>query len=238
MEPSDETYEDLKENIAWNVRVRRKARELKQGELAELADTSVTTICQIENGNAKNMTLVVLCNIAKALDIDFTTLISPFTAHGYGEIDSKSCKNLSENDAIQRIRQTEIQKTYYPPLNRYHEISSMLELALILPLIDLAELYDICQRIKGDAIGFEDYISSLFDHSWRIVPESPEKRAVQKRLDEIRALRRGKPYPEHEYIDDDYDALADLLETKREQMAALRGIIKNNRLFRDSQAKE
>lgn len=161
MEPSDETYEDLKENIAWNVRVRRKARELKQGELAELADTSVTTICQIENGNAKNMTLVVLCNIAKALDIDFTTLISPFTAHGYGEIDSKSCKNLSENEAIQRIRQTEIQKTYYPPLNRYHEISSMLELALILPLIDLAELYDICQRIKGDAIGFEDYISSF-----------------------------------------------------------------------------
>jgi transcriptional regulator with XRE-family HTH domain len=63
-------------NLAANVRRLRKAREWTQDGLAAEAEVEQAAISLIENGRA-NPTLMMLENIARALEIGFLELFEP-----------------------------------------------------------------------------------------------------------------------------------------------------------------
>ncbi len=115
---------------------------------------------------------------------------------------------------------------------RNHKISSMLELALILPLLDLNDLYDIYYRILGCAVNYEDYISELFDRCWNRVPDSPEKRYIQTELDTICAIRNGNSTASIQNADNNgFDEYRKTLQNKQANINMLRRLINNNVLF-------
>jgi len=59
--------------IGKNIRYFRKQQGLKQVELAEKAEISVSYLCEIENGQTMP-SVKTLIKIAKALNVDFAAL--------------------------------------------------------------------------------------------------------------------------------------------------------------------
>ena len=58
-----------------NIRYYRKLRKLTQEQLAEQTDLSTSYIKQIESGKMyKNISLTVMLNLSKALDVPITEL--------------------------------------------------------------------------------------------------------------------------------------------------------------------
>lgn len=65
---NDDYYYDI---VRYNIRRYRRMADYTQAELAELIDTSVYYLCQIETGKPKKyFTLNLLGRIADALEID------------------------------------------------------------------------------------------------------------------------------------------------------------------------
>ena len=143
-------------------------------------------------------------------------------------------KNFDENDCISAIETAEMKKTYYPPTFKKRKITSMLELAIILPLIDLADLYNVYYRILGSAVNYEEYISEQFERCWDRVPDSPAKRYIQKELDYIHIVRRDNTLDGDNFSisnKEELDYLRDTLENKEKTVKDLRNLIMHNTLF-------
>jgi transcriptional regulator with XRE-family HTH domain len=62
-------------NIAKNIKKLRKEKGISQDKLSKLADLSLNTIVNIENGNNPNPTIETLQKIAKALGISIDELL-------------------------------------------------------------------------------------------------------------------------------------------------------------------
>lgn len=65
---------DIKEEVGLNIRRIRETRGLSQEKLAALAGIHRVYIGQVERGE-KNIGLINLCKIAKALDVDVRVLV-------------------------------------------------------------------------------------------------------------------------------------------------------------------
>lgn len=61
--------------IGKNIRSFRKLKGLKQVQLAEKADISVSYLCEIENGKTMP-SIKTLTKLAKALNVDFASLFA------------------------------------------------------------------------------------------------------------------------------------------------------------------
>ena len=215
--------------IAQNIRICRKAQGMTIPDLAEKPGISVSTLSAIENERAQNISIRTLDDIATALKTSFTAIISPLNIQDNYSI---PLKEFDEDDCFFVLEKKAIEKTYYPPNMRNHKISSMLELALILPLLDLNDLYDIYYRILGCAVNYEDYISELFDRCWNRVPDSPEKRYIQTELDTICAIRNGNSTASIQNADNNgFDEYRKTLQNKQANINMLRRLINNNVLF-------
>lgn len=161
--------------LGKNIKSQRKAKRLTIKELADVADISVASLSALENGRIKNPSLLLLNNIATALNVELQTL-------------------LPKKEDDEQFLKEELIDTYYPPAD-VNEISSMLELVLILPFIEPDILCDLLSRIRGDVHKDEKYISHLFSHYWKcFVPRSKAKCYAQNELYRIRKIREGKPY--------------------------------------------
>jgi transcriptional regulator with XRE-family HTH domain len=62
-------------NIAKNIKKLRKEKGISQDRLSKLADLSLNTIVNIENGNNPNPTIETLQKIAKALGVSIEEII-------------------------------------------------------------------------------------------------------------------------------------------------------------------
>ncbi len=185
-----ESFNERIEIIGQNVRIMRKAQLLTIEALSQKADIAVTVISAIENNRATGVTLSTLINLANALGSDLESLITGINTAEYdvpvNELDEEECINL--------IARSEILKTFYPPMARDHEISSMLELIVVLPLLNPLDLYDNLLRISCSTDGYEDYIAEQISQSWRRVPDSPMRQYAEKELASIRKIRQdGDP---------------------------------------------
>jgi len=223
-------YRELLKSIGQYVRIRRKAQGLSILDLSHKSGVSFSTLSALENEHSNNISVKVLYELASALNTDFLSLVTPIISQDEYII---SPNQFDEEDCINSIAKSDIKKTYYPPIMRHHQISSMLELAIILPLLNPNDLFDVHYRILGAAIGYEDYISEKFDWLWNSVPDSPSKRYVQKELDKIHSIRNGIDYVE-DFIDtsnEELDALQETLENKRTFLTMLRDTINANCMF-------
>jgi transcriptional regulator with XRE-family HTH domain len=63
-------------NIAKNIKKLRKEKGISQDRLSKLADLSLNTIVNIENGNNPNPTIETLQKIAKALGVSIDKLLN------------------------------------------------------------------------------------------------------------------------------------------------------------------
>jgi len=72
--PKNNDPNKILENIAENMRRLRKEKSLSQNELAWEADIDRTYIGYLENMK-RNVSIVILCKVAHALDIDVEELL-------------------------------------------------------------------------------------------------------------------------------------------------------------------
>lgn len=216
--------------IAQNVYVRRRSRQMTIPALSEASNISTSRISDLENEHLDNVTVNTLELLAGALECDVVSLLSPISDEKYAEISKDMLDSEKENDLSYCIYRTKLQKTYYPPNTRYNKISSLLELTLILPLLDLSDLYENYFRILGRVDRYEEYISNQFDYSWRQVPDSPAKRFVEKELRIIREKRNGNTdfdIPLDDEYRAEYNAYEKLVTEKREFIKDLLSLTKN-----------
>ena len=224
-------HENLLKVIGQNLRILRKSQGLTIRDLSLKSGISFSTLSAIENERSTNISTRILVNLASALQTDFLTIVTPINSVDKYIV---PIDEFDEEDCINTLAQAEIKKTYYPPTMRYHKISSMLELAIVLPLLDLGSIYDTSLRIMGAAIDYEDYISELFDRLWDSVPDSPAKQCVQKELDSILAIRNGALDIEEYYSDkthEELDSLRITLQNKLSYAKMLREVLTHNCLF-------
>lgn len=214
--------------IAQNVRIRRKAKHFRVIDLAYRAKLSKSLISAIENEHVNNISLKTLEQLAEGLDTDIASLMTPISLEEYNCIAEDIFD--AEEMIVNSINEREMEKSFYPPLARYSDISSMLELILVLPLINPWRLYDIYLRIKGRTDSYEYYISELYTRAWKDVPDSPEKRYVEKELQYIHEKRMGngdfKIKIDDEYKEE-YNAYSQMLKRKSDFIEKL------SRLFDD-----
>ena len=216
--------------IAQNVYVRRRARQMTIPALSEASNISTSRISDLENERLDNVTINTLELLAGALECDVVSLHSPISDEKYAEISKDMLDTEKENDLSYCIYRTKLQKTYYPPNTKHNKISSLLELTLILPLLDLSDLYENYFRILGRVDRYEEYISNQFDYSWRQVPDSPAKRFVEKELRIIREKRNGNTdfdIPLDDEYRAEYNAYEKLVTEKREFIKDLLSLTKN-----------
>lgn len=120
------------------------------------------------------------------------------------------------------------------PQCAYNKVSSMLELTLILPLLDLSNLYENYFRILGQVSSYEGYISDQFDYSWAQVTDCPAKRFVEKELCIIREKRNGNTdfdIPYDEEYQAEYNAYKKLVIEKRKFIYDLLSLTKNHNFY-------
>ncbi len=107
---------------------------------------------------------------------------------------------ISEEELISHLSRQNITATYYPPLQESNQISSMLELFLILPLISFDDYYKMLSELTQISSEYEmdgKACSDIIDRYYNNIPNSPAKRYVKGELAKIRAIRNGKSFLEH-----------------------------------------
>ncbi len=67
-------FDQLRQTLALQVKVARKARKLNQEELADLAEVDRTYVSQIERA-VNNPSLLVIFKLATALDVEVVELL-------------------------------------------------------------------------------------------------------------------------------------------------------------------
>ena len=217
--------------IAQNIRIMRKAQGLTILDLSKKSGISFSTITAIENERSKNISINVIDKIASALNSDFITIVSPIAMQDNYLI---PIKNFDEDDCVLAIEKKAVKNTYYPPTFKKNKITSMLELAIILPLIDLTDLYNVYYRILGSAVNYEEYISEQFEWCWNRVPDSPAKQYIQKELDYIHKIRCNNKLNIEDVSfsnNEGLEYLRDILENKEKNIKDLRNLISYNSLF-------
>ena len=58
-----------------NIKLIRKSKKIKQGELARISGISQTYLCELENGKKTNPSTDVLIRIANSLNVNIADLI-------------------------------------------------------------------------------------------------------------------------------------------------------------------
>ena len=200
--------------------------------LSAKSSISVSKISALENNRTDNVSIRTLIDIADALSTDLCSLVSEIHIGEYDEC----LKEFDEEDCINLIAHSDIIKTYYPPMLRDHEISSLLEFIVILPMLDPLDLYDNFERILCSTNGSEDYISEQISSSWKKVPDSPVKQYCERELASIRKIRQtGTPdlldsfsIEEYKRAVSDFPLMRDYIEKRHSFLVNLRHLCKNN----------
>lgn len=231
---------DVMSTIAQNMRIYRKAKKMTINQLSEISGISPSNLSKIENNHSVNTSVITIMNIAQALDTDWEHMVNPFKASEYDIPNSKA--QLDEDEISNAIYKSEIRKTYYPPIRQNHTISSMAELILILPLINVINLYDALLRISGDVIEYEDYISTLFDGIWEGVPETSAKKFIENEISKIKLMREGKtPSDDVEFFsqfdEKGFDEYRELLKKQYFHVTTYYSLINDNPFFTKSKKK-
>ena len=178
---------DIVEVVAHNVKLYRKAKHMTTLQLAEESNLSVSYISSLENHHRDNISISTVSSLAAALRITTDELIHPIVSGRYTESPAK----FDEDECEEVVRKQDILRTYYPPIMASTRISCMMELVVILPLLDVHDVYDIYLHIGGTTSDYEEYISEIIERAWNKVPYSPAKRFAENELYKIRNLRFG-----------------------------------------------
>lgn len=188
------------ENLPRIIRINRLACELTNQELADKAGVSLNVIKKMQSvkeiGSCRIDTLV---RVAQALDCDIISLLDYGLYNEYDYVlpkckkDIEDCKNLQHEMIIKR--------TYYPPILKTTDISTLMEFLVILPFLSLDTLSDILYRCAGTSINNEQYISNCISSAWNDVPSSNSKIYAEKILEIIRKIRNNNVYGIAEYRD-------------------------------------
>jgi transcriptional regulator with XRE-family HTH domain len=108
-EDSDE-YLTLKRAVGDRIRQLRKARNLSQKQLADLAEISNTNFGVVESGFG-NVTLLILDRVAKALGVSITALLEDTPAATTSGIEGVMVRIMSDMDRLRKqcdIRRDEL----------------------------------------------------------------------------------------------------------------------------------
>lgn len=122
--------------------IRSKQKRTKS-ELAKAAGVDRTYLGKIEQGMVSNVSIAVIRNIAKALDISILQLIAAVE----NKIDESQTKKSSSND---EGIDSNLIKSLYPTYCKDYPITSLFSFLMFLPLMDDAQLADVLLRIQGD----------------------------------------------------------------------------------------
>ena len=183
-----DTIEERMAIIGQNIRILRKANNYTIETLSGLSDVSVSQISLLENNRADNISISILVSIANALNVNLESIVSKLDFAEYTD----SAESLEDEDAfINAIAASDKMKTYYPPIFRNTQISSLLELIIVFPLLDPFLFYENLCRFCGDINNRGDYISEKLDYTWSKVPDSPAKRFAENELKKNYNLRQG-----------------------------------------------
>lgn len=223
--------------IGENTLIRRKAAGLTQDELASKAGLAKGTIYNIENGKSENVTINSIISIAKALDAKTEEIIFPNGNMKFYE--EEDLKTFEDEACEIMVNDYEKLRTYFPPADKRHQITSMIELIIALPLIDLDEIYRILSYISGDLIDADlhnpCYASEQFEREFNAVPNSPAKRFAIKEIEMSRKRRGGEDKVEDylvlihdEKATEEYHAYKNLINEKYQNLLNLKYFVNKN----------
>lgn len=170
--------------LSENISSLRKVHGYTLNELSEKANVSIAILTAIEHGRSENISIKKLDSIATALHTNIGNLLQP-----------PPQTDLPDN-TYNELQYQAITETYYPPKKRHHQITTFVELATILPLLNFEELYNSYSSLGKTTLNREDAFSKMFDSCWRSVPDSPAKQYAQTELDHIQSIiNRSSPLP-------------------------------------------
>ena len=150
----------------------RKKRGMTQEELASSVDISKGYLSELERGKRHNVSLNVLDGLAKALDVNLYTMLT------------QSNDDIPWEDLDDKT-ETSIFIHNYGAQNESYRISTFVQLFMVLPLFDFAQLTDIYCHVGGDFVGNEQYIYQQINRAYDRCPTTPAKMYVSKILDII-----------------------------------------------------
>ena len=163
--------------VGRNIKELREEAGISQRDLAESADISLRWLRDLENGKVENISLNTIVRISQRLNCSLSNLV----------LDTLPTKDTL---ATATNMQFVIDSTNYLYLNPFRKISTFCELFMILPLINLQDLYEISSRVGGHIFGNEDYIAQAVGYAYKHIPDNEAKSYVQTMLE----LIESKPW--------------------------------------------
>lgn len=163
-----------------NIRELRENTGINQVDFAESVGISTRRLSAIENGHVENLSLNTVSRIAETLNCQISDLILDIVPED---------KIINTYHNLQHI----IDCSNYIYRNPYRKISTLSQLILILPLINLNDLFDISNRVGGHLFGNEDYVSQEIGYAFRNIPECKAKSYVKRLL----AIIESAPWKEN-----------------------------------------
>lgn len=210
--------EILFKKIGIRVKQLRKNLKLNIADITEKSGLSAPYISDIEKGKRPKMSVAVLVDLAKALDVSVSDLL-------LGIEDEAA----SDEEYANELYYSKMEKTCYPPQLEYYGVSTLLQVLLYLPLIRPQNLFDALQRIEGYFKGNETYVLDQVNWCISQIPASPAKEYADE------YLRKLQSDTHYESKADDLVDTKKLLKHHKEYMDQIKQMTKLIRCVKDLQ---
>ena len=162
----------LLEDFADRLEAIRLAKGLSKKELAKKSGVSLYEISGLQLG-IRDIGVVAVSKLADALSVSMSDLFSRYEIN----MDQYTFENYAEKCKCceQELRNIETLRVFYPQNIRNQRMSSLIEFAVYLPLIDLRDILHVFAKLHGDFNHQEAYLSEQF--AWLVdsIPESLER---------------------------------------------------------------
>ncbi len=159
--------------LGKNIRDMREEVGVSQNDLALAVGISKRRLSALENGHVDNISLNTISKIAELFSCKLGTLI----VDDLQKDDFPVTTNLGLQHTIDCAN--------YLYRNPFRKISTFSQLFLILPLINLEDLFDAIYRVRGCILGNEDYVAQAVGYAYHNIPESKAKSYIDKVLELI-----------------------------------------------------
>lgn len=212
--------------VSERIKLIRRAKKLKQSDLAKISGISQPQISTIENGDC-DVRLSTLIALADALQVTLNDLFYEYTPN-FEQYIMETCEDEYEGAADQ-MHEFKIYKNFYPKGNDDLKISTLMEFIVYLPLVEPSYLFKVLSNIYGDFNSREEYIARQLDWLVSTIPNSPERRYADYVYNIIQQRKKHKTPEiavEFSELKEEREAYRKLVENKQELFQMLTRITK------------
>lgn len=158
--------------VGKNIRELREKAGISQGDLAEAAKISHRRLSALENGKIDNISLNTIVKLSELLGCGLESLTRNALSDKTSSATATNLKSI-------------IDLSNYHYRNPFRKISTFCELFMVLPLINLHDLYNSLYKAGGRFFENEDFIAQIISNVYQNTPDSDAKSYVQTMLNLI-----------------------------------------------------